>query len=291
MELNTIINVLFLHLLNVSFMVVGIILNSLVIISIWRSSQLRKKLCYFMILVLSCFDLASVVISHPLLISLTILWPMQIYPKELRITWIYTSIAFGGFSLFALLIFTIERFLGVMSPIFHRTSITKKRLLYLLAFLNTVLVALLPLHYFYWNIIGEMLTTAFLLLFFLAFVYFHCKILSIAKSESKVKMVDQNTETTASHKQRKQLTISLKNTSSCCLALGCFSICSFPEIVSSIWRFTSKPSWNDKSVVLVNIWCSTLFAMNSTFNCLIFFWKNLVLRREGMKVAKCLRTE
>lgn len=111
-----------------------------------------------MILVLSCFGLASVIISHPLLISLTVFWPLQIYPV-------------GGFSLFALLMLTIERFLGVMFPIFHRTSITKKRLLYILASLNAALVALLPLHYFYWNMTGEMLTTAFLLLFFLAFVY------------------------------------------------------------------------------------------------------------------------
>jgi hypothetical protein len=26
--------------------------------------------------------------------------------------------------------------------------------------------------------------------------------------------------------------------------------------------------------------------MNSTFNCLIFFWKNNILRTEGMKVIK-----
>ena len=53
-------------------MVAGIFLNSVVIISLWRSSQLRKKLCYFMILVLSCFDLAVVTITHPLLIVSTI---------------------------------------------------------------------------------------------------------------------------------------------------------------------------------------------------------------------------
>ena len=49
-------------------MVAGIILNSVVIISLLRSSQLRKKLCYFTILVLSCGDLAEVTIVQPLLI-------------------------------------------------------------------------------------------------------------------------------------------------------------------------------------------------------------------------------
>ena len=46
-------------------MVAGIFLNSVVIISLCRSRQRRKKLCYFMILVLSCVDLAVVTITHP----------------------------------------------------------------------------------------------------------------------------------------------------------------------------------------------------------------------------------
>jgi hypothetical protein len=51
---------------------VGICLNSLVIISL-LNSQLRRKLCYFMILVLDCFDLAVVVVFHPFIIMETIL--------------------------------------------------------------------------------------------------------------------------------------------------------------------------------------------------------------------------
>ena len=64
MDLGTLINTALLCLFNVAFMVAGIFLNSVVLVSLWRSSQLRKKLCYFMILVLSCFDLAVVAIMH-----------------------------------------------------------------------------------------------------------------------------------------------------------------------------------------------------------------------------------
>ena len=63
MHLNTIINIFFLCTVNITFMISGIFLNSVVIISLRRSSQLRKKTCYFMILVLSCFDLVSYVRS------------------------------------------------------------------------------------------------------------------------------------------------------------------------------------------------------------------------------------
>ena len=85
MDPNTFINTQFLFLLNVSFMVAGIFLNAVVIISLWRSSKLRKKLCYFLIFDLSCCDLAVVAIYHPVLILSTILWSMQIYYEDLEI--------------------------------------------------------------------------------------------------------------------------------------------------------------------------------------------------------------
>ena len=46
----------------------GTFLNAVVIISQGKSSQLCRKTCYFMILVLSCFDLAVVMVGHPTII-------------------------------------------------------------------------------------------------------------------------------------------------------------------------------------------------------------------------------
>ena len=75
-------------------MVAGIFLNSVVIISLWRSSQLRKQLCYFMILVLSCFDLAVVTITHPLLIVSTIYFSQEEINKIGKDTKYYISLVF-----------------------------------------------------------------------------------------------------------------------------------------------------------------------------------------------------
>jgi hypothetical protein len=36
-------------------------------------------------------------------------------------------------------------------------------------------------------------------------------------------------------------------------------------------------------------WANTIAATNSTLNCLIFFWKNDVLRGEGKKILKTLK--
>ena len=73
MELAYFINLIFIVSLNVLFFLSGTFLNSLVIISFWKSVQLRKKLCYFMIMVLSCCDLLVVLTNHPLLALFTML--------------------------------------------------------------------------------------------------------------------------------------------------------------------------------------------------------------------------
>ena len=74
MEFGHILSLTFLFVLNIFFFLSGICLNSLVIISFWRSALLRKKLCYFMIMVLSCLDLLVVLTNHPLLATVAILW-------------------------------------------------------------------------------------------------------------------------------------------------------------------------------------------------------------------------
>ena len=40
---------------------------------------------------------------------------------------------------------------------------------------------------------------------------------------------------------------------------------------------------------LAGMWTITISLMNGTFNCLIFYWKNKVLRTEGLKVLKSLK--
>ena len=285
MHQNTFINVLLLCLLNMSFMVAGILFNSLVIISLWRSPQLRKKLCYFMILVLSCFDLAVVIVIHPVLISLTILWSMQTIHDGFKAAWVFLITFLGGFSMFALLTLNVERSLSVMFPIFHRTSVTKKRLVLFLAFFMITLAVLSPLFYFYGKTIGNIIIAAFVLLLLFVFICLNYKIFKIARS----KHIDQRLAPIAFNGREKwKAKLNIKIISSCSLAVACFFVCSLPQIIYSARRFSSETTaWNDTQIVLFGIWSSTFLAMNSTFNSLIFFWRNSILRREGIKLAKC----
>jgi hypothetical protein len=75
------------------------------------------------------------------------------------------------------------------------------------------------------------------------------------------------------------------------LAVACFFICSLPTMIYSALRLTSNKPFYDRQVLIIGILSGTFVSMNSTFNCLIFFWRNSVLHREGMKVVKCFQSE
>ena len=286
MDPNTFVNALFLCLVNVAFMVAGIILNAVVIISLWRSSQIRKKLCYFMILILCCFDMAAVAIIHPVLILSTILWSMEIYHVEIYYTRIYTNIILGGFSMFALLTLTIERFLTLTYPFLHQTGVTKRRLVLFQVFLMITTVSLQPVLYFH----KKIMFVSFLLFMFICLNY---KMFIIAKSKRENGRVAPTRAATSSHRypERKRRILIFKHFSTCSLAVACFFICSLPQIIYSASRLTSNKPFYDRQVLIFGILSGTFVSMNTTFNCLIFFWRSSVLRREGMKVVKCFQSE
>jgi hypothetical protein len=72
--------------------------------------------------------------------------------------------------------------------------------------------------------------------------------------------------------------ISWKNISSCLLAVACFVVLSIPTFVYIGFGITSKDASILEKSNIAALWVSTIISMNSTFNCLIFYWKNKILR-------------
>ena len=138
------INLIFIFVLNVFFFFLGTCLNSVVIISFWRSVQLRKKLCYCMIMVLSCCDFLAVVTNNPLLALKATLGLTEKLDENAR--WLYLVLRFTNIflvsSLFALLVMNFDQYLATSYPLFHRTSVTKGRLLTSLSILIVLEVIL-----------------------------------------------------------------------------------------------------------------------------------------------------
>ena len=286
MDSKTCINAVLLGLFNAIFMVLGIFLNSVVLISLRRSSQLRRKLCYFMIQVLSLSDLVATTITHPILILSTIAWSMDSYYEEVDIIWRCAGILSLGFSMLVLLTLTVERFTALKYPFFHQTSVTKSRLVFFLLFFVAFLVTVAPLLYFEQRafcLARYVLMSIFILLLSFVIVYMNYKMFLIAKSKNATTTRTMKSTNNGKTKKRKK---HVKNISTCCLAVVCFGICCFPNFVYCAWRSTSEKPSDNREVQLFSLWASTVMGMNSTFNSLIFFWKNSILRREGMKLIK-----
>ncbi len=282
MELSYFINLIFIFVLNVLSFVTGICLNSLVILSFWRSAQLRKKLCYFMIMVLSCCDLAAVLTNNSMTVLIAAFYlteTLDVHASWVHISSWYTN-TFLGFSLLALLVMNFERYLGTYYPIFHRTSVTKGKLLTLLGILFIAEITL--------NIItvnSEVFTTEFAVL--IAFIFYtpamlfvNYKLFTIARKSRRSKGAMKKS-------------FSLKNISSCLLAVVCLVVLSIPSFVYVGLRITSKATATTTTTLnvvhLVGLWGKTIISFNCTFNCLIFYWKNKILRTEGMRVIKSLK--
>ena len=271
-------------------MVAGTFLNSVVIISLWRSRQLREKLCYFMILVSSCFDLAVVSITHPLSITSTIYYSLEDVSEMLDDARVTVSLILCGLSMSALFMMNVERFLAITCPYFHQRSVTKTKLVCFQAFMTILIVGVSPLVYVNTkaviavNTIGAIYMSLLLCLF----VYANWKMFAIAKRKRRDERVVPCFATSVNN-SRKARVINLKSISTCSLAVGCFFVCNCPYIKFSVLRFTSGAPPFDRKVRLFNIWTCTFVSINSTLNCLIFFWRNSTLRREGVKIINAFR--
>ena len=87
-------------------------------------------------MVLSCFDLVAVITNYSRLLFYLMSWLSEDYHLSLKIKSIVNFFTASlSFSLYVLLVMSIERYLGTYYPNRHRTSANRRRLLTLLAIL------------------------------------------------------------------------------------------------------------------------------------------------------------
>ena len=270
-------------------MITGTFLNSVVIISLWKSSQYQKKLCYFMILTLSCCDLAVSSITHPLLTSSTIYFFSGNYSELREQLRVYFCLMLHGFSMWTLMMLNVERFFGIVYPIFHRTSLSKRILAFLLGVLFFANILQSTLSFKNILIPDNILVVVYLPTYLLSLLFLNYKMFIIAKAKQGNNNRRAIMPATAVNHENTKRVFELKKVSTCFLTVMCFFLCCSPGIVLSSLFYAQGRSMFDESVVPSNLWMTTFISMNSTFNCLIFFWKNSILRREGAKILNNFR--
>ena len=284
-------NAVFLIAVNFFIIFFGIILNSVVIMSLWNS-QLRRKLCYFTILVLSCSDLAVVVVIQPMVtLEAASYWVSLNFARVVRFQYLYYSTIL---SFTAYLTMTLERYLALMHPFFHQKSVTKPRLmiafvLFQLPFGVLYILDQIGLHWPFLiscGILGGFILVICILnikLFFIAKTLRRRAAVQLGKFDGSIsgpRNIDR--------KRFKVTLTSLRIISTCLLAVMCLIIFYVPWIVFFAIKNASDVDRFEYTFTTIDLWTETFANLNSTLNSLIFFYKNSLLRRHGqMFVKKC----
>jgi hypothetical protein len=187
---------------------------------------------------------------------------------------------FTASSLYALLVMNFDRYLATYYPIFHRTSVTKGRLLTLLAILIIVEAILRAMSVNDLLISDQMHDVIFSILFIPAMLFINYKLFLVVRKSRKNKRISPEIKKT----------FSLKNISSCLLAVACVVVFSIPLVIYiGLTIHSTETTYTLDNATLAALWAKTMALMNGTFNCLIFYWKNKVLRTEGLKVLKSIK--
>jgi hypothetical protein len=232
-------------------------------------------------MVLSCFDLLVVLTNHPLAALRAMLFLTGKFDDYHGWAGISSRLAtfFVAFSSLALLVMNFDRYLATYYPIFHRTSVTKKKLLTLLAILITVEITLLLITFNDFVIRYQVGLLIIIIIIFPPMFFMNYKLFAIARSRRNNRISPET-----------KMTFSLKNISSCLLAVVCFVLLRIPVFVYiGLTTTMSEKKLNLDNVFVAGLWASTIASINSTCNCLIFYWKNKILRTEGMKVIKGMK--
>ena len=121
---------------NIANTLFSVFLNLSTVLAYWKSSQLKKKISYSLIMIILLNDLAVGGIGSTSFLALFIKTLMQrascVEAESLMLTLAF----FSSVSLLTLFVLNLDRYLSIVHPFFHRKHVTKHRLLVLIGILG-----------------------------------------------------------------------------------------------------------------------------------------------------------
>ena len=277
---------------NIFFAILGASLNAMVIWIFWRTKKLREKICYFMIMVLSCVDLSVTIIAQPIFLINSMTEITANAKCSYKILSQMVSVWLSGMSTMAFFTLNIERYLSIVHPVCHRNRVTKQKCFIFLIILWLIcsVVAVGPM----FSLPIDLMVALLALILCICTFYMYVAIFSVARkrvhalardivvNETQV-ISSVNTHQLQSAAQRNTVTTSqdFLLAKTCLLVVFTNLFCHLPNaIVLAVWREHVNTI---TTMVQIKIWTHSLVTINSTMNCLIFFWSNKTLGNEGWK--------
>ena len=261
---------------NIVFGIAGTILNSLVLYIFWKSTKMRSKLSYFAIMILSSTDLAVVTFVHSTFLVNAINeingTPRCVY----KISYMFSLYFFTGMSIATLLILNMERYTAIIHPFWHRKRVTKRRLMFIWAILWLV-NAVNVVSRLVFQPLSDIITGIVIFAFCCTSLFTYISIFRVVRKRKGIADCSNFNMTVylPELNMAKSSFIIVVLTFVCFLPGGIVSGLDYP------WNESDKERI---AITSAFTWINTLTSMNSTLNCLIFFWANKMLRREALKL-------
>lgn len=282
-----IINQTIVCLVNCVLIIPAILLNGVQLFTILRSPLLKAKVCYFLIAAQSTIDLALATISIPAFTYL--IYSEVIGTANCMVIFVLTVVGLvpGGLSLAALCALTFDRYMGILYPIAHRNRVTRRMFFIYFGLFTVMLLTGVPIattSAIVYYVGMTIVIGASLVLNGIAYIKIFVAVgRRIQPNDNNLDCsVDSNSSKAS---KRKRFLQELKLAKSCALVVGVFYICYLPGLVISLYYFQT----NKLKYRVAHSWYVTNFALNSSLNSIVFFWKRPILRKEALRTLKKLR--
>ncbi|XP_028413352.1 beta-2 adrenergic receptor-like [Dendronephthya gigantea] len=271
--------------INIIFIIPAIIFNAVPIITIWKSSQLRSKPCYFIVLILSVIDLAVGVLGIPLFVAVLIVSVLN-GGSNCFLSSLAFKIASSlfGLSRFTFIAMTAERYIAILHPYKYTTLVTKKRLLIFVCSTSAIHIIFTAFSATFDDILVIIYSALERLLTIGSITFAYTRICLVVRKLARSVNRPQDLASVENRTRRKAFLQEIKRAKSCFKVVMCsFTIVLFPSIA---FRLYYQSKLKD---VTIFIWIVTLGYSVSIVDSVIFFWTKTMLRKEAVKKLKTMR--
>ena len=272
------INHIFAIALNGILIIPTILLNAVAVLTIFKSSQLNSKPCYFIILVQSVVDLAIGVLGIPFFnffLASNIGGISKCITTSLASRAKMVPVGVSGIILSAM---TLERYIAIL-------QVTKRRLLIYVGCFAAVDLFLVILSFEHPRLLEIYATVKItFVFFFIAFVYTRIYLVVRKLAQSQNKPHDAASEENLT--RMKLFLREIKQAKSCFIVVICFCVLGFLPKTIAVPFF---PSIDQFEELAMKIWIITLRLCNSSVNSVIFFWTKTMLKKEAVKMLNTMK--
>ena len=274
--INSIVVVIF----NIFLTISTIFLNSVTILAYTRSPLLKSKKSYFLIMLLSVSDLLVGLFANGsfllLLITIIIEYPnCEIYILFHLAN--YCPVAMSITTLFGL---NIERYLSILHPFYHRTKVTKPKLLKMIVTFWILTITLGVAATAYGNVLNIILGSVFAVTAGSTLYIYIAIYMTVRRRPRVTETGEQTTEARVERRMNEKKDLQkIKMAKSCAIVVELVFVCQVPTIAMA---FVVKSNFPTISV----LWGAIILMSASSLNSLVLFWNNPILIKESKKLFK-----